>query len=225
MTDARPAPKLEGATFDSKTGELVLPNGSRYTFLPAVPSNSPPHELIVPETGDPSRPDGNTHYLIGGDPAVVKQIADFYAAKGTPVADGYAAAAQAHVDNIAKAAEPSPTGLYDSTGHQIVGRPDGAIYDSTGHQVVGEPGRELRDSTGHEVGGRPAVAGDRTTYPAGYPAATAIAAEAQAAFDELAAAQAERNRVGAIAPTNAADLAAADARVARATERLSRPFK
>jgi hypothetical protein len=106
MAGADPsAAKLEGATFDGETGELVLTNGSRYTFLPTVPGNSPPHEFIVPETGNPDREDGNTHYLIGGDPAVVQQIVDFYAARKTPVPDGYAEAAQAHVDNIAKAAE------------------------------------------------------------------------------------------------------------------------
>jgi hypothetical protein len=104
-TDKAPAPKLEGATFDAETGELVLTNKSRYVFLPTEPGNSPPHELIVPETGDGSRPDGNTHYLIGGDPAVVAQIVDFYKAKGTPVPDGYAEAAKAHADNVAKAAE------------------------------------------------------------------------------------------------------------------------
>lgn len=97
------APKLEGATFDSKTGELVIANGSRYTFLPKRPAASPPHEFIVPETFDGSREDGNTHYLIGGDPDVVKAIVDFYAQAGTPVPDGYAEAAQAHVDNIAQA--------------------------------------------------------------------------------------------------------------------------
>lgn len=105
MTDAAKAPKLEGAKFDPATGELVLDNGSRYVFLPTVPSNSPPHELIVPETGDGSRPDGNTHYLIGGDPDVVKAIVAFYEAAKTPVPDGYAEAAKAHTDNVTKAAE------------------------------------------------------------------------------------------------------------------------
>jgi hypothetical protein len=136
MTAKPPATKLEGASLDPATGELVLTNGSRYAFLPKAPGNSPPHEFIVPETGNPEREDGNSHYLIGGDPAVVDQIVAFYKTQNTPVPDGYAAAAKAHVDNIAKAtAAPGP--LFDSSGHQIVGRPDGALYDSSGHQIVG----------------------------------------------------------------------------------------
>ncbi len=94
---------------DAETGELVLENKSRYTFLPKVPGNSPPHEFIVPESDD-SSPDGATHYLIGGDPAVVAQIVAHYAAKGTPVPAGYAEAAAAHVENIAReAAGNAPT--------------------------------------------------------------------------------------------------------------------
>lgn len=87
-------------TFDSATGELVTGNGSRYTFLPAVPGNSPPYEFIATETADSDRPDGNTHYLIGGDPAVVQQIVDFYAAKKTPVPDGYADEAARHAEAV-----------------------------------------------------------------------------------------------------------------------------
>lgn len=88
--------KLEGASFDGKTGELVLTNGQRFAFLPPKPANSPPYEFIVTETFDGSREDGNTHYLIGGDSALVDQIVKWYADKGTPVPDGYADEAARH---------------------------------------------------------------------------------------------------------------------------------
>jgi len=86
-------------TFDSATGELVLADGSRHSFLPVKPANSPPYEFIVPDT-DPSSEDGASHYLIGGDPALVKQIVDYYAARKTPVPDGYAAEAARHADAV-----------------------------------------------------------------------------------------------------------------------------
>ena len=88
-------------TIDAETGELVLENHSRYRFLPTLPGNSPPHEFIVPESDD-SSPDGATHYLVGGDPAIVAQIEAWYAKQGHPVPAGYAAAAAAHIENIAR---------------------------------------------------------------------------------------------------------------------------
>jgi hypothetical protein len=97
-------------TIDSDTGELVEPRergGSRIAFLPVVPANSPPHEVLLPEA-DPDSPDGCLHYLVGGDAEIVKAIVDFYAAKGTPVPDGYAEAAKAHADNVAAELEKNP---------------------------------------------------------------------------------------------------------------------
>lgn len=82
-------------TFDSETGELVLKNGSRYAFLPAKPGNSPPYEFLIPES-DPEAEDGATHFLIGGDAALVDKIVKFYADKGAPVPAGYAEEAARH---------------------------------------------------------------------------------------------------------------------------------
>lgn len=90
-------------TFDGESGEIVLENGSRYGFLPATPSQSPPYEFLIPES-DPEAADGATHLLIGGDPGLVDKIVAFYAAKGTPVPAGYAEEAARHVAAVAEEA-------------------------------------------------------------------------------------------------------------------------
>jgi hypothetical protein len=90
--------------FDLKTGKgtgrWIIEDGTPVDFLPELPGNSPPYELIhnlnVPHP-NPNHDDGHRHYLIGGDPAVVEQIVAWYKAAGHPVPDGYAQAAADHV--------------------------------------------------------------------------------------------------------------------------------
>lgn len=89
-------------------GRFVTDDGTPIQFLPDVPANSPPHELIHTAEADPDSPDGFRHYAIGADPDVVQEIADFYEAAGRPVPDGYVQAAAdhaAHVEATAAAAD------------------------------------------------------------------------------------------------------------------------
>lgn len=96
-------------SFDAATGEIALENGDRHPFLPARPAQSPPYELVVPGVEAGAEDDGAAHYLIGGDPEIVQQIVDWYAAKGSPVPDGYADEAARHAqavrDELGKQAE------------------------------------------------------------------------------------------------------------------------
>ena len=95
--------------FDPETGRWQLHNGDSVDFLPALPANSPPHELVSTAEPDESSSDGFAHYLVGGDAEVVKQIVDFYERKGTPVPAGYADAAAAHAAKVeAEAPQPEP---------------------------------------------------------------------------------------------------------------------
>lgn len=94
-------------TIDPETGEFVTPAGDRVMFLPPNPSNTPPHELVVTTEADEDSADGFKHYLIGGDPAIVAAIVDWYAKrkepKPAPVPAGYAEEAAAHADRVAAA--------------------------------------------------------------------------------------------------------------------------
>jgi hypothetical protein len=96
------------ARFDGKTGAWILEDGTPVTFLPELPAESPPYELIFthPTHAAANHADGHMHYLIGGDPKVVEQIVQWYADQGHPVPDGYAQAAADHAAAVEKAAAP-----------------------------------------------------------------------------------------------------------------------
>jgi hypothetical protein len=98
--------------FNPKTGKgsghFLTPRGGDVPFLPEEPANSPPFDLVVtaePELDPELSPDGHTHYLIGGDPEVVKLIVAFYEASGHPVPAGYEQAAADHAAAVQAAAD------------------------------------------------------------------------------------------------------------------------
>jgi hypothetical protein len=77
------------------SGKLRLESGSLDDVIPEEPGNSPPYEHVSLEP-DTSSPDGLKHYLIGGDPELVKQIVAFYESKGKKVPEGYEDEAARH---------------------------------------------------------------------------------------------------------------------------------
>lgn len=86
--------------FDAKTGKgsgmFKTANGALVPFLPDVPANSPPYELIVTEEADEKSADGFRHYLIGGVPETVSAIVAWYESQGKVVPAGFEEEAALH---------------------------------------------------------------------------------------------------------------------------------
>lgn len=99
------------AGFDTETGELIARDGTRIVFLdPKVPANTPPFDLSHDAEADEASPDGSTHYLIGGDPAVVDAIVAWYRSNDVSVPAGYAEKARTHAEraDAVRRGEPDP---------------------------------------------------------------------------------------------------------------------